>query len=326
MVGGSMKDKNGFTLVEILAVISILAIIIVIAMPKINSTISKNSNQMFLVSAKNVIRQLEYSNEDFTREYLMDLDLGDISIDNFDIATSEAYMMDDEIYLNLVGSGTYEGKYLCNVNSSTEEANVQTTSCDAVSFITVTLDPNGGTLTNTTKQVVYHGVYGTLPTPTRDGYTFKGWKNILYFSSEEKTRNWSATKPEFMQYVDFAPYFDLYGVDKTYHLELDLKSEDVTNKNSIVIYFQNGSATKYKFTRNISYTVSTDWLHVGFDFNVSLESTSETKAMLAFYGIYDSGNVPIVKNVELSLLPNVISDTKVVQNGNHTLTAIWEEN
>lgn len=41
--------------------------------------------------------------------------------------------------------------------------------------LVVTLDANGGSLsTNTIK--VYNGeIYGTLPTPVRDGYTFKGW-------------------------------------------------------------------------------------------------------------------------------------------------------
>ena len=41
---------------------------------------------------------------------------------------------------------------------------------------TVTFNPNGGTVSQTTKQVTYRKPYGTLPTPTRAGYTFKGWK------------------------------------------------------------------------------------------------------------------------------------------------------
>lgn len=40
---------------------------------------------------------------------------------------------------------------------------------------TVTFDPNGGTVTTTSKTVVYNEAYGSLPTPTRTGYTFKGW-------------------------------------------------------------------------------------------------------------------------------------------------------
>lgn len=42
---------------------------------------------------------------------------------------------------------------------------------------TVSFDPNGGVVSPTEKTVVYGTAYGTLPTPTRDGYTFAGWYN-----------------------------------------------------------------------------------------------------------------------------------------------------
>ena len=42
-------------------------------------------------------------------------------------------------------------------------------------YYTVTYNANGGTLTTTSKTVVYNEAYGSLPTPIRDGYTFKGW-------------------------------------------------------------------------------------------------------------------------------------------------------
>lgn len=40
---------------------------------------------------------------------------------------------------------------------------------------TVTFDPNGGSVSQTTKTVTYTYNYDELPTPTRTGYTFKGW-------------------------------------------------------------------------------------------------------------------------------------------------------
>jgi len=40
---------------------------------------------------------------------------------------------------------------------------------------TVTFNPNGGTVSPTTKTVTYGNTYGDLPTPTRTGYTFEGW-------------------------------------------------------------------------------------------------------------------------------------------------------
>ncbi|MBR6040009.1 MAG: InlB B-repeat-containing protein, partial [Clostridia bacterium] len=41
--------------------------------------------------------------------------------------------------------------------------------------IVVTLDANGGEVSPTTVTVTYNSTYGTLPTPTRTGYTFDGW-------------------------------------------------------------------------------------------------------------------------------------------------------
>lgn len=42
---------------------------------------------------------------------------------------------------------------------------------------TVTFDPNGGQIDTPSKTVRNEGTYGTLPTPTKPGYIFKGWIN-----------------------------------------------------------------------------------------------------------------------------------------------------
>ena len=54
-----MKKKNGFTLVELLAVIVILAIILVIAVPKITDTIKNSKIASFESSAKTIAAQAE---------------------------------------------------------------------------------------------------------------------------------------------------------------------------------------------------------------------------------------------------------------------------
>ena len=40
---------------------------------------------------------------------------------------------------------------------------------------TLTFNANGGSVSTATRQVAYGSTYGTLPTPTRTGYTFVGW-------------------------------------------------------------------------------------------------------------------------------------------------------
>ena len=44
-----------------------------------------------------------------------------------------------------------------------------------VNTYTVTFNANGGSVSTASKSVTYDSAYGTLPTPTRTGYTFNGW-------------------------------------------------------------------------------------------------------------------------------------------------------
>ena len=60
----------------------------------------------------------------------------------------------------------------------------------APSSYTVTFNANGGTVSTRSKSVKYAGTYGTLPTPSRSGYTFSGW----YTSASGGTKVTSATK------------------------------------------------------------------------------------------------------------------------------------
>ena len=60
----------------------------------------------------------------------------------------------------------------------------------------VTFNPNGGSVSTTTKNVTYGSTYGDLPTPTRTGYTFNGWYNKIYsntFSLNSLNDAWNYT-------------------------------------------------------------------------------------------------------------------------------------
>jgi len=132
----SKKLKSGFTLVELLAVIGILAIILVIAVPEVNEYISKRKKDNFLTTARNIARQLEYDNLDFkqfTNEKLSSFNLTDLSSSNFDLENSTAYVEDGEIYVNLVGKGTYDGMYACHIQYSSKNVEVSEIECETPS-------------------------------------------------------------------------------------------------------------------------------------------------------------------------------------------------
>lgn len=60
----------------------------------------------------------------------------------------------------------------------------------AINSYTLTFDANGGTVGTSSTKVNYDTAYGTLPTPTRDYYTFKGW----YTAKSGGTQVTSSTK------------------------------------------------------------------------------------------------------------------------------------
>ena len=80
---------------------------------------------------------------------------------------------------------TFTGWYTLNSDTKITSASVCHATQDVVlvahwklKTFTVTFDPNGGSVSPTKKTVTYGKAYGTLPTPTRTGYTFTGWYTL----------------------------------------------------------------------------------------------------------------------------------------------------
>lgn len=169
------------------------------------------------------------------------------------------------------------------------------------------------------KTVAYGSTYGTLPTPTRDGYTFNGWKRQLYYSTAELKATGT-----FMACVDLAPYIDKYGLVE-YTVEFDLKSADTTNGNIILGYMQNGAGTKYSgFYQNCN--VTTEYKHFSYDFTATKGDKYgiQSQAMLAFYGFGKQGNLAIVKNIKVMLKKPYTTASSVYQDAtNVVLVADW---
>lgn len=120
-----------------------------------------------------------------------------------------------------------------------------------------------------------------------------GARNLLVNS--EKTVGEDAVK-EFVQFADIAPIFDTYGLIE-YTISFDIKSADTTNNNTVQVYCQNGSGSRHNFNEYV--TVTTEWQRLHVTVTPVMNDESLTESKLAFYGTYDTGNIPIVRNVKI---------------------------
>lgn len=103
---------------------------------------------------------------------------------------------------------------------------------------------------------------------------------------------------EFLQYADLAPIFNNYGL-VSYTISFDIKSANIAVQSSIQAYMQNGSGARYSF--NVSFPVTTSYVRKSITITPAVASLTLTQSMLAFYGIYGSGNIASVKNVKVEL-------------------------
>ena len=207
---------------------------------------------------------------------------------------------------------------------------VKVTSEEVTNPITVTFDANGGTTPVASKKVSTNGLYGELPTPTRSGYTFKGWngKNLLNLEQ--------------------------YPVDDEL---VRIANESVTIYKTDN-YFQFAySDDNFPLIHNAIYTISTNidgeftGRIYGF-FGYSLWSYWNGKTTFTYYNTDDKGRLYVSQNTnnntDINLISNSVTfskiqleegstatpyepyyltpSTKVVQTSNHTLKAIWEQN
>ena len=211
----------------------------------------------------------------------------------------------------------------------------------------VTLDPNGGTLSETTKEVSYHEPYGSLPTPTREGYTFMGWngKNMFdmetwlnqcksvyggTFIKDNKSITLTATTSAaytITYYVARVGYGDINSLKTPVNPNSNytLSWEKSFDEQGRVFMFVNDKDSKdgplYQFSTN----------------NLATKKTIQTTADAEYIRVridVDAGNSVTFSNLQLEegdtateYEPYYITPTtSVVQQKNHTLKAIWQAN
>ena len=133
-----MKKKNGFTLVELLAVIVILAIILVIAVPKITDTIKNSKKASFESSAKTIAAQAE--KKKMEKEILEDsgsIKCSDVvKLNDTDYDSCSITFDGNTAKVNLIGKGKFEGLQIINGTKDSATATDATSSTKkGVNFI-----------------------------------------------------------------------------------------------------------------------------------------------------------------------------------------------
>ena len=98
-----MKKKNGFTLVELLAVIVVLALIMIIAIPSVLKVMNNARRQSFALYIEKVVTAVQ-------TQYVYDAATGDIP-------GAGVYIYDIQEDLDLTSTGSYEGYVLVDATN-----------------------------------------------------------------------------------------------------------------------------------------------------------------------------------------------------------------
>lgn len=324
--------KNAFTLLELLGVVIILGVLTLITFPIILNQI-KDAKQGIKDSTKTLII-------DAAKDYYED------NTNNFEKIEGITYCIDiktltDENYL----SRNLKNENLNNIDTNKKVKLIFHNNkfnyeiVDSCTHYTVTFDANGGSVDIDSKEVIENSTYGTLPTPTRAGYTFMGWngKNIFdmtgWLNSFTKASRGTVEKGEnsiTLTATGNDAYTDTYYNAGSFRIAVN-PNENYTfswdsdsNIAGLQYVFINGkTSTGYMYNGNNGVSKS-----------IRFTTTNDAEYINIRLGVYRADDSITYSNIQIEEGDTateyepyfVTSKTKVTRNFNHTLKAIWKEN
>lgn len=324
-------NKKGFTLVELLAVVIILGLLVAIISPVVKNLIndsedslSKHQMDMVITATKKyMVEHSELLPEGSNRSIIYMSDLIDKGV------------IDNDKIIDPKTKEEINGCVVVSYNDSFNQYEYNYSESDCL--ITVTFDPEGGSVDTTSKQVKFNSTYGELPTPTREGYTFKGWRGKNMFDSSRllEATDWTEENGVYSGDIRFLyqKYHPSYSGGK-YFLNI-FKPKTVYS-----LSFETKNATI-----NGGVKFAFNYLEEGVDVNYNPGTSAfldfkkyslHSKSNMSINGIYISYNyrqIVWLKNIQLEEGDTVTefepyqeysSDTVVTKSSNHTLHAIWE--
>lgn len=175
---------------------------------------------------------------------------------------------------------------------------------------TVSFDKSNSTLTTSSQTVKYDGAYGTLPTPTRSGYTFAGWYVKNQFNpnmTAYKTGYYIGVNGALSSYNDY----NVYKLPIKAGLTYSIVNSGLSSAPGYAIYDSSGTvlaSKNYGETVNITFTAPTNSSYILFSVVVNKVYRYDKE----YFAIYSADDI-------------VTSSTTYVYDYDITLVPKWEE-
>ncbi len=137
---------------------------------------------------------------------------------------------------------------------------------------TVTFNPNEGSVNPTSNTVTFDAAYGTLPNPTREGYTFDGWYTAVSGGSKVTETTMVKTASNHTLYAHWtantytihydanggtgapADQIKTYGIDLTISDTVPVRENSYTGRYQLTIVSNGTTMTGNQMVGTISYT------------------------------------------------------------------------
>ena len=256
---------------------------------------------------------------------------------------------------------SYEPYYVTSSTTVTQTQNHTLTAQYEEKKINVKFDANGGTVNIANKEVTYGSTYGNLPTPTKTGYTFKGWsgKNILSNSDTFDGYSYPGGTLDTTTTLNGSKSIKTYGAWQGPYINLKNLYDKGKIKSGDQVTLSIYAKTNFTFSKNTTFTIyraynsykrinitptdmpANEWHRLAYTFTIDEDSIASTTARIES-DYYDTNDKYYLGNNRQNYIwfarpqleinsaateyePSyVTSSTTVTQDEDHTLTAIWE--
>lgn len=343
-----MKNNKGFTLIELLAVVVILITIIVIITPKVFKQLKTAENVTDKEQINAIINATQLYMNQNTNLLPEQNEMNIISLNEL----KESGLIKSSQILNPSTKKELTGCIVVKYEKNKYKYEYKEEN-DCNNVITVTFDPQGGQLDQTTKNVIPNDTYGDLPTPTREGYTFMGWngKNIIDKSKSEKEGIQNETP--FSSWASPPAFNNNWVVnnlkpDTQYSISYDIEGINIPEYDSkysgnlgLLLYSHASLSPIYLMDSNGYYISAGEKYHYQKTFSTpsNINLPDSKYVILSYTNRYLNGKTGVFSTIRLYNLQleegdtatpyepyYITSDTTVVQENNHTLKAIWQAN